>query len=511
VAFGQAIPIGNQTPQPEDDTYGVPSNQTLNVNEPGVLANDEDGDGDELTAVLDQDAPNGTLVLNEDGSFSYTPNEGYTGDDTFTYFANDGTENSAAATVTIRVREAADTPLAIVEAVPTEGFLPLTVNFDGSKSFDPRGVDIAAYRWHFGRGRPQVTLVPTTSITYNVAGTYTASLTVVNANGEISAPKFLPIRVGDGVVGDGALFLTKGSFKINWKKHDTGAPADTFKISGHLNPNDFPDGISALQMAVRVNGNPISSPQTPRSARATAEPAYTAKLKSSNGSFSFKASKIDLRGLLGLRNETEARTYRMKIEVELIGQTFNVNVYKGLFDFEYTSTEGKTAAGTFKYRSQSAYAGFFKSTSTRATEQSGGGFSLSATGKILADLSYPVVPNGDITVAFGGTGGVASAASFTVFLESLDPKGANETSSYTYSKGLRDVPELKKFQINNAKRSFTIKTNELAGTGIPTTGQAEVVHDLRAWLIVPTADATLVFRTMVEIKRGNSTSKQWKR
>ena len=40
-------------------------------------------------------------MLNTDGSFTYTPNAGYTGPDSFTYMANDGTVDSAPATVYI--------------------------------------------------------------------------------------------------------------------------------------------------------------------------------------------------------------------------------------------------------------------------------------------------------------------------------------------------------------------------------------------------------------------------
>lgn len=67
----------------------------------GVLANDIDDDGDSLTAVLDTGAGNGTLTLNADGSFVYTPTAAVP--DSFTYHANDGTDDSNIVTVTISV------------------------------------------------------------------------------------------------------------------------------------------------------------------------------------------------------------------------------------------------------------------------------------------------------------------------------------------------------------------------------------------------------------------------
>jgi len=69
-----------------------------------VVANDTDGDGDSLTAVLDGGPSNAlSFTLNVDGSFTYTPNLGFRGVDTFTYKANDGSADSNAATVTITV------------------------------------------------------------------------------------------------------------------------------------------------------------------------------------------------------------------------------------------------------------------------------------------------------------------------------------------------------------------------------------------------------------------------
>jgi filamentous hemagglutinin family protein len=55
-----------------------------------VLANDTDPDGDPFTAVEGDSPTHGTLVLNSDGTFTYTPDSGYSGQDGFTYYATDG-------------------------------------------------------------------------------------------------------------------------------------------------------------------------------------------------------------------------------------------------------------------------------------------------------------------------------------------------------------------------------------------------------------------------------------
>ncbi|MGH1349917.1 MAG: Ig-like domain-containing protein, partial [Methyloligellaceae bacterium] len=110
--FNTASPIlsedGAYVPQEEapvgtDDSYQTEQDVALQVPADGVLANDTDANGDALTAVLISDVSNGTLVLNSDGSFSYTPDSGFTGTDSFVYRADDGTGQSGDVTVTLSV------------------------------------------------------------------------------------------------------------------------------------------------------------------------------------------------------------------------------------------------------------------------------------------------------------------------------------------------------------------------------------------------------------------------
>jgi len=49
------------------------------------------------------DPAGGSVILNPDGSFAYTPDAGFTGTDTFVYTASDGNGGTAIATVTITV------------------------------------------------------------------------------------------------------------------------------------------------------------------------------------------------------------------------------------------------------------------------------------------------------------------------------------------------------------------------------------------------------------------------
>jgi VCBS repeat-containing protein len=97
------LTVTDQTPTAVGESYATGGGQTLTVSASGVLANDTDPDGDPLTAVLGTGPAHGTVTLNANGSFTYTPTAGYSGTDTFTYTANDKARNSAPATVSIAV------------------------------------------------------------------------------------------------------------------------------------------------------------------------------------------------------------------------------------------------------------------------------------------------------------------------------------------------------------------------------------------------------------------------
>ena len=70
---------------------------------PGVLANDTDVEGDELTARLVTPPGHGSVLLAADGAYLYVPAPGFSGTDRFSYRATDAGAASAPATVTITV------------------------------------------------------------------------------------------------------------------------------------------------------------------------------------------------------------------------------------------------------------------------------------------------------------------------------------------------------------------------------------------------------------------------
>jgi hypothetical protein len=87
------------------DTYNATSNTTLRVAAPGILAND--AGKAPLTAMLAGGPAHGSVALTNNGGFSYTPANGFSGMDSFTYQCSDGQTTSQVATVTLTVNNSA--------------------------------------------------------------------------------------------------------------------------------------------------------------------------------------------------------------------------------------------------------------------------------------------------------------------------------------------------------------------------------------------------------------------
>jgi hypothetical protein len=104
--------------------------QTLTVNPPGVLSNDTDPDGDPVTARLIRQAGQGTVTLLPNGSFIYMPNPAFSGVDTFTYRANDGSDSNVA-TVSITVTSVNTAPTARADAFVVNRNQTLNVSAPG--------------------------------------------------------------------------------------------------------------------------------------------------------------------------------------------------------------------------------------------------------------------------------------------------------------------------------------------------------------------------------------------
>jgi len=107
----------NDYVEANDDEYETMAGVTLEIAAPGVLTNDVLLDPDE-TVTLDvlAEPAGGTLTLNDDGSFTYVPNPGFFGVDTFEYQLN---------SMLMLNGEFSDTAIVTIKVTPRQIFLPL--------------------------------------------------------------------------------------------------------------------------------------------------------------------------------------------------------------------------------------------------------------------------------------------------------------------------------------------------------------------------------------------------
>ncbi|WP_284106529.1 beta strand repeat-containing protein [Acinetobacter pittii] len=112
-------PTPNTPPVASDDTYNTAFNTPVALN---PLANDSDADGNPLTITAINgvtltpgtaqqiNTPNGVVNIDAQGTITFTPNNGFTGQESFNYSISDGQGGSSTATETINVAAAPNTP-----------------------------------------------------------------------------------------------------------------------------------------------------------------------------------------------------------------------------------------------------------------------------------------------------------------------------------------------------------------------------------------------------------------
>jgi VCBS repeat-containing protein len=173
-----SITVNNvNRPHKRWDSYNMIEDTALNVPSRGVGQRHRP-EGDQLTAIKLTNPQHGTLNLNSNGSFVYTPTPGFTGNDSFTYKANDGALDSNVATVSITVNPFNTPPQATADNYSTAEDTTLNVPPPGvlGNDTDPEDNLLTA---HLVQGPSQgiLNLYPDGSFSY---------IPDTNVNGEVS-------------------------------------------------------------------------------------------------------------------------------------------------------------------------------------------------------------------------------------------------------------------------------------------------------------------------------------
>ncbi|MDU8914053.1 Ig-like domain-containing protein [Aestuariicoccus sp. MJ-SS9] len=115
-----------------------------------VLGNDSDPDGDAL-AVVFADATSrmgGSVTMAADGSFTYVPATGFSGEDSFVYRVSDGQGGEAPALVTVTVEPALnDAPVAVDDVFEAQGGVTLQATGLLANDSDPDGDTLSVLAW----------------------------------------------------------------------------------------------------------------------------------------------------------------------------------------------------------------------------------------------------------------------------------------------------------------------------------------------------------------------------
>jgi len=197
----------NHAPVAVADSYSASEDTPLTVNAPGVLDNDTDLDGNTLTALKVVRPAHGVLLLNDNGSFTYTPEANWSGEDSFSYKDNDGSLDSNAATVTITVGAVNDAPA--ISSIPNQTVLLGSPTADVSVPFTVSDPETAAGALTLSAVSSNTSVLPDTNISFggsgaertllldplDVLGTTTVTVTVKDA--ELTASASFTLMVAD--------------------------------------------------------------------------------------------------------------------------------------------------------------------------------------------------------------------------------------------------------------------------------------------------------------------------
>jgi hypothetical protein len=231
----------NDPPVAIADSLNAVSNTPITYTAAQLLGNDTDVDGDVLTIGSVASGSGGTVVLNANGTVTFTPTAGFAGNASFSYTAKDASLSSAPATVTVRVN---DVPVAAADTVSATEDTPVTYSAGSLLGND---TDVV--------GNP----LAITGVASGTGGT-----AVLNADGSVTFTPFANFN-GPGsfsyTVSDGSLVSSPATVTVNVAPVND-APTNSGAITLPAMPEDGgPVTITQAQLlgnAADVDGDALS-------------------------------------------------------------------------------------------------------------------------------------------------------------------------------------------------------------------------------------------------------------
>ncbi|WP_281859828.1 cadherin-like domain-containing protein, partial [Litoreibacter halocynthiae] len=222
----------NDDPVANDDVASTDEDTPVDIN---VLGNDTDVDGDDLT-VTEATSPDGDVVINADGTLTFTPEDNFNGETTITYTVSDGNGGTDTATVTVTVGSVNDAPDAVNDESTTDEDTPITVDVLANDT-DPENDDLTVTGATVPIEQGTVEIVGNQVVftpAENFNGTATISYSISDGNGgtdtAIHVVHVTPVNDAPVAVDDIAETFEDESVVIDLIGNDTDVDGDPLNI-----------------------------------------------------------------------------------------------------------------------------------------------------------------------------------------------------------------------------------------------------------------------------------------
>ncbi|GAB5445868.1 tandem-95 repeat protein [Gymnodinialimonas sp.] len=224
----------NDDPNAVDDTGSGDEDTDITGN---VLDNDSDPNGDPLQVISNTDPSNGSVVIDADGNYTYTPDPDYNGPDSFTYTVSDGMGGEATATVNLTVNPVNDAPDAMNDSVTTPEETEITIDALGNDTdVDGDTLVITGASVPTSQGTVDIVgnqLVFTPAENFN--GPATISYAISDGNGGTDTAEVTvdvtPVNDDPVAVDDNASTMEDESVVIDLIGNDTDVDGDTLELA----------------------------------------------------------------------------------------------------------------------------------------------------------------------------------------------------------------------------------------------------------------------------------------
>lgn len=302
------------------------------------------------------------------------------------------------------------------------------------------------------------------------------------------------------VVGDASLYLSSGSFTVDWKRHDRDQAKDKLGLVGRISTAGA-STLGGAQVTLTVGDVVlVDGLLLDENGRASVKDESGRKTKvqlSSSGAYKVALSGADLPAALGLTVQDVTTSLRVPVTLRVAGVGLDTDESTGEFAFAVRHRAARSAKGRFKLGRESVAASVFGVRKAKFVRK-GLGHVLGFSGAVALPQGTDATPIDDVLVTVG------DADTITVPLAAL----LLTDDGFRYSSRLLPVAGIKSFALDLSKGRFTLVTYDVDGIGLPTETLMEADVPLR--IEFETAAGGLAFETTLAVTRRSQSSKTWK-